>query len=153
MSDLSGSQNLLLRNGVWYYNRRVPSRLISIIGKRSIRASLHTSDKVEAKKRRALKDVEWDALFESAEANSDPAPKPETKNIAALVRSYVERKSAEMKERFVVDPPTDPEIVNERIFEADQTICILRDPVNPELSSWVTRVGDDKGAIFDFNSA
>lgn len=138
---MSGSQNLIKRNGVWYYNRRVPARLVPILGKSTIRASLSTGDKSEAKKRRAIKDVEWDARFAQLEGSAEAHPDLPEQDVTLLMRRYVERKSAEMEKRFAVDPIVDPELRAERYAEADHTVSILRDPANPELAAWVTSVG------------
>lgn len=140
---MSGSQNLIRRGDVWYYNRRVPTHLVSVLGRSLIRETLDTRDKSEAKKRRALKDVEWDARLEELEATGVTSPQQPASDVTALVRSYVERKSAEMEKRFAIDPPTDSEVRTERMAEADQTVAILRDPANPELGPWVTRVTTD----------
>lgn len=141
---MSGTQNLIQRNGTWYYNRRVPTHLVALVGKNLVRVSLGTGDKGEAKKRRAVKDVEWDARFEELEQTdaSSSALQP-TPGAAGFVQAYVDRKTAEMEMRFAIDPPSDREAINERIIEADQTVCILCDPANPELGSWITRVGND----------
>jgi hypothetical protein len=56
-------QRLLRRNGVYYYRRRVPLHLVEKFGKKVVQASLHTTSLKEAKKRRTLRDLEWDAKF------------------------------------------------------------------------------------------
>lgn len=144
MSELSGTQNLIQRRGTWYYNRRVPQHLVEALGRPLIRVSLGTRDKTEAKKRRALKDVEWDARFDALEASeATTIAVAEVADITAVVRAYVDRKTAELDKRLSVDPPTDPDIRRDRIVEADQTISTLRDPANPELDAWVSRIGKE----------
>ena len=98
---MSGNQRLLRRNSVYYYRRRVPQHLVKKIGKESIQFSLKTTSLAQAKKRRALKDLEWDARFDALE---DAVPPPKSAKsqptvnstkfsegeLLRLVREYVE---------------------------------------------------------------
>ena len=63
-------QRLQRRNGVYYYRRRVPLALVTKIGRKVVQVSLHTTSLKEAKKRRTLRDLEWDAKFAAC---SNPA--------------------------------------------------------------------------------
>jgi hypothetical protein len=58
-------QHLLRRSGVYYYRRRVPLSLVEKIGKKVIQHSLETSSFKDAKKRRTMCDLQWDARFEA----------------------------------------------------------------------------------------
>ena len=65
--SLSQSARLIRRNGVYHYRRRVPDALVNTIGKREIHRSLGTANLNEAKKRRAIEDIRWDARFQVVE--------------------------------------------------------------------------------------
>src|SRR5579862_9324200 len=70
-------QRLLRRgNGVYYYRRRVPLPLVEKIGMKVVQISLHTTNVKEAKKRRTMCDLQWDARFEACSISSpdDKAP-------------------------------------------------------------------------------
>ena len=82
MKKVSGNQRLLRRKGVYYYRRRVPQDLVKKIGKKFVQHSLNTTSLAEAKKLRALKDLEWDARFDGLEGCQRlrptlPIPKPQ----------------------------------------------------------------------------
>ena len=59
--------HLLNRKGVYYYHRRVPLPLVKKLGKKVILFSLGTTDLKQAKKRRALAELKWDAQFDALE--------------------------------------------------------------------------------------
>lgn len=52
----------------FYERRRVPARLAHLLVETSCRLSPHTASPKEAKKRCTLRDLEWDARFEAADA-------------------------------------------------------------------------------------
>ncbi|MHA6729621.1 DUF6538 domain-containing protein [Devosia sp. A369] len=143
MSDVAGNHNLIQIKGTWYYNRRVPQGLVAHFGKTLIRVSLSTKDKSQAKKLRTIKDVEWDAIFDAAEiqlaSNIPSGTQFSAPSKERIVREYVDRQTAAMDKAVAISAPPDAETHREWINEADQTICILRDPANPELATWVTR--------------
>jgi hypothetical protein len=106
MKKVSGNQHLLRRNSVYYYRRQVPQHLVKKIGKQFIQNSLNTTSLAEAKKLRALRDLQWDARFD---ALKDAAPERESAKsqttvnstelsegkLLRLVREYVEHKDKE----------------------------------------------------------
>ena len=112
MKKLAGNQHLLRRNGVYYYRRRVPLHLVKEIGKQFVQHSLNTTSFAQAKKLRALRDLEWDARFEGLEKDANPAPHSAKSqhsvnstqlsegDLLRLVREYVERKDEEFRKRF-----------------------------------------------------
>ncbi|MGB8556376.1 MAG: DUF6538 domain-containing protein, partial [Pseudolabrys sp.] len=75
MKKVSGNQHLLRRKGVYYYRRRVPLDFVKKTGKKFVQNSLNTTSLAEAKKLRALRDLEWDAHFD---ALKDATPAPES---------------------------------------------------------------------------
>ncbi len=54
MEKVADTYRLQNRKGTWYYVRRVPLNLVSLIGKRFVKVSLATKNKAEAKARRTL---------------------------------------------------------------------------------------------------
>jgi integrase len=94
-------QRLQRRSGVYYYRRRVPLPLVAKLGKTVVQESLHTTKLAEAKKRRTLRDLEWDARFAacSSPANGGGGPEVQTTaldqplsegELLQLIRDYVE---------------------------------------------------------------
>src|SRR5262249_49583936 len=94
------NQRLQRRNGVYYYRRRVPLHLVAEFGKKVVQVSLHTTSLKEAKKRRTLRDLEWDAKFAacSSPTNGGHGPVVQTTalgqplsegELLQLVRDYV----------------------------------------------------------------
>ena len=67
---MAGKNHLLNLGGVYYYRRRVPDRLIARIGRKVIKFSLRTRDKVYAIKLREIEDVKTSALFAKAASES-----------------------------------------------------------------------------------
>jgi integrase len=114
-------QHLLRRSGVYYYRRRVPLSLVEKIGKKIIQHSLETSNFKEAKKRRTVCDLQWDARFEAYssfgpddEASVQVSPQNSSLSAAELtqlVRNYVERQDQAAKKR---DASCHPITANER---------------------------------------
>ena len=95
-------QRLQRRNDVYYYRRRVPLDLVATVGKKVVQVSLHTTSLKEAKQRRTLRDLEWDAKFAacSSPANSGDGPPVQVtalgqplseSELLQLVRDYVAR--------------------------------------------------------------
>ncbi|MGB8127075.1 MAG: DUF6538 domain-containing protein, partial [Pseudolabrys sp.] len=116
MKKVSGNQHLLRRNSVYYYRRQVPQHLVKKIGKQFIQNSLNTTSLAEAKKLRALRDLEWDARFDALKdatpAHESARSQPTVNStdlsegkLLRLVREYVEHKDKEFRKRFAGDPP------------------------------------------------
>lgn len=68
---LAGDTYLKLRGRTYYLERRVPTHLISAIGRTHIRVSLKTSDKREARRLLNLRAAEIEQQFLAAERHSD----------------------------------------------------------------------------------
>jgi integrase len=66
MSEMRRSSWLFCRNGRYYLRARVPQDIISIIGKREIKRSLHTSERAEGLERLAAEAAEVSELFAAA---------------------------------------------------------------------------------------
>src|SRR5262249_62056192 len=152
MKKVSGNQRLLRRKGVYYYRRRVPQHLVKKFGTKFIQHSLNTTSLAEAKKRRALRDLEWDARFDALE---DAAPPPKSAKsqptvnstklpegeLLRLVREYVERKDKEFSKGFAEDPPHSEREKAEMRAETGLEIQTLRDRDDPPADEWNYHTG------------
>jgi hypothetical protein len=148
-------QRLLRRkNGVYYYRRRVPLHLVAQFGKKFVQLSLHTTDLKEAKKRRTLRDVEWDAKFAacSSPANGDASPAVQTSLLAQplseaeliqLVRDYVARQHQLATKRDVTDYPENPTQKAEMRIEAEVESQILTSRDHPQAQQWIYIAGQE----------
>jgi hypothetical protein len=63
MKTVSETLHLQRRGGTWYYYRRTPPDLVSIVGRRFFKRSLKTTSLAEALKLRTVEDLRLDALF------------------------------------------------------------------------------------------
>jgi hypothetical protein len=153
MKKVAGNQHLLRREGVYYYRRRVPLHLVKEIGKKFIQQSLNTTNLAEAKKRRALRELEWDARFDALKKGAAPAPKsakptvnstelPEG-DLLRLVREYVERKDEEFRKRFAGDPPQSEREKAEMRMEAGLDAQTLRDRDHLQADEWIYLTGKE----------
>ena len=124
------------RNGVYYYRRRVPLHLVQKVGKKVVQVSLSTTSVKQAKKLRTLRDLEWDAQFETYSTadvddssillqTSAPRPISETE-LVALVRDYVERHDRAAAKRDASCYPSDPQELAEMRIEAEVEAQTLR---------------------------
>jgi integrase len=107
-SKAVSNHHLLRRKGVYYYRRRVPLHLVATVGKKLIQFSLDTTDIKEARKRRAVCDIQWDARFDAHSASpaddqasvQRPANSPLSKtDLLELVRDYVARHDRDARKR------------------------------------------------------
>jgi hypothetical protein len=97
------AEHLLKRDGIYYYNRRVPDDVRAAFPKSVVKFSLQTSSLKEAKARRNVADVEWDAKFERLGAKGGEQGAPPAGSQASrqadpteLVRQYVATMQARM---------------------------------------------------------
>lgn len=74
MEDLPKLNNLLIRNGHYYFRVKVPKDLLASIGKKEIKVSLKTKDPREIKSKLALETLKAEDLFKSARRSLAPAP-------------------------------------------------------------------------------
>ena len=132
------------RNGVYYYRRRVPDHAVAAIGRRTIKYSLETSDKSEARKRREVEDLKWRARFESLSAEQTASStndhgRPLSRAAAVrLVREYVERMDRQSRERYERAPADSGDQKTEMRIDAEVDIGILRDPDDRRGDEWTS---------------
>jgi hypothetical protein len=155
MNKVAGNQRLLRRKGVYYYRRRVPLHLVKEIGRRFIQQSLNTTSLAEAKKRRSIRDLEWDARFDGLQkdvtsgphsAKSQPAANSSQlseSDLLRLVRDYVERKDQELHKYFVGDPPQSEREKAEMVMDARLDAQIMRDRDDPQADQWIYSTGKE----------
>jgi hypothetical protein len=148
MSEVADNHHLVLRNGVWYFRRRVPKPLVRILGKAVIQFSLDTSDKREAKRRREIEDVQWSARFAaqaaqpSATIPGSAAPRFSKAQLLEMVRSYVEQMHERFQSRYAADPPDSPEQKSEIRTDIEIGIQVLEragDPRGDEIVSLTSK--------------
>jgi integrase len=156
MKPVAETLHLQKRGGTWYYHRRVPSHLVEKLGKQVIKASLRTTDKREAKRLRALHDVESDALFASASASdtsisagSHPKKVPFSVLIE-YVRAAVEEDDRNSAKAFVLDPPEDAEQLEDMRIDAEIFLEMFSEPgaarTQPSVGSFARKVLARAGA-------
>lgn len=150
MADTYHLQN---RKGVWYYLRRVPLDLQPAFGVAVVKTSLRTRDKSEAKKRRTVEDIKFDARathFLSPGSASDIASTQSTSTIDDLldyVRLAVSMRDQRSAHALIADPPRSAMEKKELVIDADIEFQILDDPDDPRgdlaIHSFITRVMKD----------
>ncbi|MFZ3252159.1 MAG: site-specific integrase [Pseudolabrys sp.] len=152
---MAGNQRLLRRKGFYYYRRRVPLNLVKEIGKQFVQHSLNTTSLGKAKQLRALRDLEWDARFDSLQKEANPAPNSGNSkqpvnstqlsdgDLLRLVREYVERKDEEFRKRFAANPPESQREKAEMSMEAKLDAQIIRDRDDPQADQWVFSTGKE----------
>jgi hypothetical protein len=137
---MAGSNRLLRRNGVWYYRRRAPLRLVEDVGKRVVQYSLKTTNLKEAKRHREVADIEWSARFAAAEnshsqiseADTEGTAKPKrSSDLAHLVVDYVARIDARIQQRIAEDPPESEAQRAELIQDTEVELQILGNRDDP----------------------
>lgn len=136
--------HLLRRGTTYHYRRRVPLPLVERAGKREVVFSLKTSDLKEARRKRDLEDVKFNALFEkwsaSNGANCIGTKQVSTVELIRLVQEYVERHDQTAKRSELTDPEL---LVEERRQEIDQERTMLNDDQNPNMLQWIYTAGID----------
>jgi len=147
MKDVAATHHLLCRSGIWQFVRRVPAHLVPVIGKAFIRRSLKTRDKAEAIRLRPVAELEADALIAQAEARFAADPRQVSGNaplksvslemLTEHVRATVQRRDKLHEVQVIQDPPRDAEDLTERIKDADEGLCILRNPSDPRHDEWI----------------
>jgi hypothetical protein len=155
MKTVSANNHLLRRNGVYYYRRRVPAQLVSVLGRKFIQLSLNTTSLAQAKKLRTVKDLEWDAQFEAAEKKAAPSQAGfngadatnssalSEREVVELVRDYVERMDERFRGRLADDPPESEQVKAEMKMDKELDIQILRNRDDLQADRWVSKTGEE----------
>jgi integrase len=141
--DVSQTNHLIRRSGVWYYRRRVPKALHAKLGKKEIQLSLGTSKLADAKKLRAVEDLKWAARFESAIDCTSSADAPGVGQTASgqilsesevlqRVREFVTAEGARSSRTLTQETFTHEER-QETATDIEYGMAILKDPEDPRL--------------------
>jgi hypothetical protein len=154
MKKVSANNHLLRRNGIYYYRRRVPTHLISALGRKFIQLSLDTTSLAQAKKLRTVRDLEWDAYFEAAEKKA-AAPQPSSKSsehpataplsegeVVELVRDYVERMDERFRGRLAERPPDSQQVKADLKMEDELEIQTLRNRDDLQADRAISTTGE-----------
>lgn len=131
MSHVSKTYRLDRRNGHYRYRRVVPESYQALLGKKTIIDSLGTTKLSTAIKRRALKDVEYDTLFEQFKHQLEKQAEPPTITHALateLVRAFVARLDEKSAKELAEHPPTSSEERSVRLSDAEEEWASLADP-------------------------
>src|SRR5579862_8787319 len=146
--SLSQSARLIRRNGVYHYRRRVPDALVENIGKREVHRSLGTTSLAEAKKRRAVEDIRWDARFQAADktgatpvpvsaATAYPGSSFADHRALRLVQDFVARLDAEAQAAALKDPLANEQERADVCQNIEIGLGILRDRGDIRADAWV----------------
>jgi hypothetical protein len=145
MEEMADMHRLLKRGETYFYHRRVPLHLVDIVGRKFIRQALGTDSLKEARRRRAAKDVEVDALFQQAEKGIKPGVGSGGVSLETLI-NYVRETVAEMdrtaSKRFAQSPPTSKDQRKFMVQDAEIEIGILTNPEDPRQDELVSRASD-----------
>jgi hypothetical protein len=148
------NQRLQRRKGVYYYRRRVPLHLVAKFGRKFVQVSLHTTSFKEAKKRRTLRDLEWDAKFAACSSPADGGDGPAVPTTAlgqslsesdllGLVRDYVARQDQRARKRETIDYPENSAQRAEMTIESEVESQILQSRDNPHSQQWIYLAGQE----------
>ncbi len=109
---------LTIRNGTYYYRRKVPEHLVAKFGQPIIQFSLKTKDKKNARKQRDLQNVQITQRFDALEDGEGKAANtqfkklgdPETLRLSAseleqFVRQFVEDSKAATRQTLINERP------------------------------------------------
>ncbi len=134
--------HLLRRNAVFYYHRRVPLPLVVQLGKKVILFSLGTKDPKEAKKLRAVHDLQWDARFDAVgHGPSAPTPiggaPPSALGLLQLVQDFVTRTDSRSSASALADPPDSMAQKAEMKMDVEIGRSILQNIDDPRGAEWV----------------
>jgi len=147
-------QRLLRRgSGVYYYRRRVPLSLVGKIGRKVVQVSLHTTSLKEAKRRRTLRDLEWDARFDVVgaaeeetclgEGPSVPSTPMAESELLQLVRDYVERRDQAAQKRERSCYPANADETTEMRIEAEVEAQMLRARDDVPTLQWIDQASEE----------
>src|SRR5271165_534158 len=142
MKKVSATHHLLKRGGAWYYHRRVPKTVQSVVGIKVLHFSLGPSKTIAIRKRELL-DVEWRRRFDEAEDAQRPSagqaveasakPRITLTEAEAVqrVRAYVDREDERRRKGDLTADPLDPDerLEWEKELEIDLAIARGRDGI------------------------
>lgn len=150
MKEVSDTYHLQFVKGACHYIRRVPVKLVPLLGgKKYLKKSFGAVTKAEAKKLRAIEDVKADALFASllgdgAVQSIAQGGMPQVSDAILLehVRQHVTKADKRNAEDFAKQPPADEDDLSERLKDATQELHVLKKPGNRDRDERVALATD-----------
>ena len=139
---------LTKRGEIWQYFRRVPTPLVSVIGRKFIKQSLGVSDLKTAKRLRNALNIKVDAEFMAAEAGLD-APDTglvaKTVSLSALteyLRNEIKNLDCLSNSDLESDPPESEHERVEMQMDTELGLQILKNRDDPRAAEWVGGTGN-----------
>jgi len=136
MSKVSKNYHLMKRDGVYYYRRKVPTHLVSAIGKKVIQVSLHTKDWGEAAKLRTLKELETEAKFlkaaESQESGATIMTSLTYDEALQIVREDLEAADEKLQIMEAKPGPVTERKIRDSQIENEMFVQMLKDLNDPK---------------------
>lgn len=155
---------LVQRGEVWHYHRRVPTALVSVVGKTFFKKSLGVKDLKSALPLRNVYNIHVDAQLAAAEKilsgakiktdpiTQDTAPVAQTsiEELTENVRQYVEGLDLRKSVHFLSKPPDHEDQRRAMKEDAEIGLQTLRNRDNPNGADWIKRTSqkffDEQGA-------
>ena len=141
MPALSKTLHLIVRNGVYYYKRRVPAVAQEAFGGPMYQVSLETRILKEAEGKRALQDILFHARVDAVRANEQSKPVPVSASTAVLeaevrarVRQFVAMHDTKANDEFVSYSAEEERNAAIQNIETElQCLAAIDDPFGHEL--------------------
>lgn len=146
MKDVASQPHIFLREGIWTFRRRVPLHLVAKAGRREVKKTLGTSDRVEAKRRAAVENLRFDKWVRDLEAGTatisldskTSSPFAITADdLAEHARSYVAEENERRAKRLLANPPQTGEELGNLI---DDVIGDQQELSDPERSPRINEI-------------
>ena len=146
MKDVASQPHIFLRKGVWTFRRRVPLHLVAKAGRREVKKTLGTSDRVEAKRRATVEDLRFDKWVRDLEAGAatisldskTSSPFAITADdLAEHARNFVAEENERRAKRLLADPPQTGEELGNLI---DDVIGDQQELSDPERSPRINEI-------------
>jgi len=127
----------------------VPLPLVKKLGKKVILFSLGTTNLKQAKKRRALAELKWDAQFDALEQAPLHKPTangghlPSQGGLMGLIQDYVQRTDERAKGQSLSDPPANMDQKAEIKADVEIELGVLKNLNDPRGAQVVHAVGEE----------
>ncbi|MEZ5796915.1 MAG: DUF6538 domain-containing protein [Paracoccaceae bacterium] len=149
MKEVPDTFHLQRRGNAWHYIRRVPLSLVPVVGKKFVKVSFGSVTKAEAKAKRAIEDLKFDALIASlsgagAEQSIAQGKVPEVSEAMLIehVRQMVAKTDKASAEEYAKAPPVDPNDLIDRRKDAGIELAIAQNRNDPNHDQWIAHATD-----------
>lgn len=151
---MANKEDLINRNGIWYFNRAFPRHLWPITGKTPFRRSLRTSSLAEARRAKPVVEQLYWSKVDEAQARIEPAKPRQLTELEAmgLVARWFKEEDAERQEALAEaqSPLTD---IDAALEELDGQDALAREDVAEgnlyEVRQLAQRLAEEAGMEFD----